>query len=70
MSDRINIRDTGRDIAAAIHSGMKARHIVRIDIDSIRAAVIAHLSATGLKLPFNDTEKLIDETLRFFIEKC
>jgi hypothetical protein len=66
----INIRDTGRDIGTALYHGVRTRHVVRVDINSIRAAVIAHLSATGLRLPFNDTEKLVDETLRFFIEEC
>lgn len=67
---RINIRDTGRDIAATLHRGIKAKQIVRIDIDGVRAAVVSHLAAVGISLPLHDFEILVDQSLRIFVEKC
>jgi hypothetical protein len=66
----LNMREVGRGIADALHTGIKAKQIVRVDIDSVRAAVVAHLAATGIGIPNCDYEILVDQALRILVEKC
>jgi hypothetical protein len=66
----LNLREIGRGIAETLHAGIKAKQIVRVDVDSIRAAVVAHLAATGICIANCDYEILVDQALRIFVEKC
>jgi hypothetical protein len=71
MSDRINISYCANALAEALLQAMKpGGAMTRADIDCIRSAVVGYL-AGGLHRPSSqDVERLIDFTLRKFVEKC
>lgn len=69
MSERLNIPYCANSIAAALHRALKAGHVVKVDYDDIRAAVIGYLAAGPHVLSKYDTEQLIEQALRKVVEK-
>lgn len=71
MSEHLNISYCASGIASALLRAMKpGGHVTRVDIDCIRCAVIGYLAAGNYQLSKYDIEKLVDASLRKFVEKC